>query len=77
MLGLLDLVVAVGMGSGLLVPLLAPSLGSAPPAAAMGALPMILVPAFAVPVSVLLHLLALGRLWRGGQVAGLAAKAAS
>jgi hypothetical protein len=68
-LGLLDLVVAVGMGSGLLVPLLAPGLGSAPPAAAMGALPMILVPAFAVPVSVLLHLLALGRLWSGDRAA--------
>jgi len=58
-LGLLDLVVAVGMGSGLLVPLLAPDLGRPPAAAAMGYLPMILVPAFAVPVSVLLHVLAL------------------
>jgi hypothetical protein len=62
-LGLLDLVVAVGMGTGFLAPLLAPELGShVPPAAAMGAFPMILVPAFAVPVSVLLHLLALMRL---------------
>src|SRR5262249_39197227 len=54
-LGLLDLVVAVGMGSGLLVPVLAPHLGHVPPAAALRAFPMILVPAFAVPVSVLLH----------------------
>jgi hypothetical protein len=61
--GLVDLVVAVGMGSGLLAPFLAPELGSSvPPAAAMGVFPMILVPTFAVPVSVLLHLLALAKL---------------
>jgi hypothetical protein len=64
-LGLLDLMVAVGMGTGLLVPLLAPALGPrVPSAAAMGVFPMILVPAFLVPVSVLLHGLALGRLLR-------------
>jgi hypothetical protein len=61
--GLVDLAVAVGMGSGLLVPLLAPGLGPNPPqAVAMRLFPMILVPGFAVPVSVVLHLLALGRL---------------
>jgi hypothetical protein len=61
--GLVDLVVAVGMGSGLLVPLLAPQLGAnLGPASAMGVFPLILVPTFAVPVSVLLHLIALGRL---------------
>jgi hypothetical protein len=65
--GLLDLVVAVGMGSGYLAPFLMPELGArVPPAAAMGVFPMILVPTFAVPVSVLLHLLVLGRLWREG-----------
>jgi hypothetical protein len=62
--GLADLAVAVGMGTGLLVPLLAPELGRVPPSAAMGVFPLILVPAFAVPVSVLLHLLTLGRLAR-------------
>jgi len=63
--GLLDLVVAVGMGTGLLAPYLAPELGPrVQPAAAMGIFPMFLVPAFAVPVSVLLHLIALGRLRR-------------
>jgi hypothetical protein len=62
-LGLLDLVVAVGMGTGFLAPLLVPELGPrVPPAAGMGIFPLILVPTFAVPVSVLLHLLALGRL---------------
>lgn len=60
--GLLDLVVAVGMGTGLLVPLLAPELGRVAPSGTMGVFPMILVPAFTVPVSVLLHLLALARL---------------
>lgn len=62
-LGLLDLVVAFGMGTGHLAPLLVPELGDrVPPAAAMGIFPLILVPTFAVPVSVLLHLVALGRL---------------
>jgi hypothetical protein len=63
--GLLDLVVAVGMGTGFLAPYLAPGLGArVPPAAAMGVFPLVLVPTFAVPVSVILHLLALGRLLR-------------
>jgi hypothetical protein len=67
--GLLDLAVAVGMGTGLLAPLLAPELGSrVPPTGAMGAFPMILVPAFAAPISVLLHLLALGGSLRGVRV---------
>jgi hypothetical protein len=77
--GLLDLVVAVGMGTGFLAPFLAPDLGQrVAPSAAMGVFPMILVPTFAVPVSVLLHLLALGRLQRDMPVAsGLVPKAAS
>ena len=63
--GLVDLVVAAGMATGLLVPYLAPELGSrVPAAAAMGVFPMILVPVFAVPISVVLHVLALGRLFR-------------
>ena len=63
--GLLDLIVAVGMGSGVLVPLLVPELGArVAPAPAMGVFPMILVPMFLVPVSGLLHLVALWRLWR-------------
>jgi hypothetical protein len=61
--GLLDLVVAVGMGTGYLAPLLAPHLGAqVPPAAAMGVFPLVLVPTFAVPVSIMLHLLGLIRL---------------
>jgi hypothetical protein len=69
-LGLLDLVVAVGMGTGFLAPVLVPDLGArVPAAAAMGVFPMILVPTFAVPVSVLLHVLALGGLLRKVRVA--------
>jgi len=67
--GLLDLVVAVGMGTGLLAPFLAPDLGArVAPAPAMGAFPMIIVPTFAVPVSVLLHVLALRGMARKARV---------
>jgi hypothetical protein len=61
--GLLDLCVAVGMGTGVLATAVLPHSGErVPPAAAMGVFPMILVPAFAVPLSVLLHVWALARL---------------
>jgi hypothetical protein len=63
-LGLLDLAVAVGMGTGYLAPLLTEAAGRLPPAGAMGVFPLILVPTFAVPVSVVLHLLALTGLIR-------------
>lgn len=67
-LGLLDLVVAVGMGTGLLATFVAPSLDPrVPPTGAMGVFPMMMVPAFAVPLSVLLHLLLLRGLWREGR----------
>ncbi len=62
-IGLMDLFVAVGMGTGILAPILAPGLGPrVPPAAAMGIFPMILVPIYAVPLSIMLHVIALGRL---------------
>jgi hypothetical protein len=58
--GLADLVVAVGMGTGYLAPLL---IGArVPPAPAMAVFPLILVPTFAVPMAVMLHLAGLGRL---------------
>jgi hypothetical protein len=67
-LGLLDLVVAVGMGTGYLAPVLVPGIGTVPPTPAMGVFPLILVPLFAVPVSVLLHLLALSELLRASPI---------
>lgn len=77
-LGVLDLVVAVGMATGFLAPFLTPDLGPrVPPAAAMGVFPMIIVATFAVPMSVLLHLVALGRLFRKVQLgSGLVSKPA-
>lgn len=63
-LGLLDLFVAVGMGTGRLGLLFGERL---PAAAAMGVHPLILVPTFAVPVAVLLHLVALRRLRQSPQ----------
>jgi hypothetical protein len=77
--GLLDLMVAVGMGTGMLAPVLMPELGSRVPAVGpMGVFPLILVPTFAVPLSFMLHLLALLRLRhearsRAGAMAGTAA----
>jgi hypothetical protein len=71
LVGLADLAVAVGLGTGYLAPLLVPSLGArVPPAAAMGVFPLILVPTFAVPVSVLLHLLSLRKLRREARPGG-------
>ena len=61
LLGLLDLFLAVGMGTGMLPLLTGHRL---PAAAAMGVYPLILVPTFGVPVAVLLHLVALRRLRR-------------
>jgi hypothetical protein len=70
--GLVDLAVAVGMGTGFLAPYLAPSLGAhVPPAAGMGVYPLILIPTFAVPLSVILHVIAIGRLVGDGKTAVL------
>ena len=67
--GLLDLVVAVGMGTGVLASYLVPGLaGRAPAAAAMGVFPLILIPTFVVPLSFILHAIALTRLWRAAPV---------
>jgi hypothetical protein len=74
-LGLIDLVVAVGTGTGLLASLLAGS--HVPSAGAMGVFPMILVPTFAVPVSVMLHVIGLVRLSRTERVGMRLAPAAA
>lgn len=70
-LGLLDLVVAVGMGTGALAPYLMPELGTrVPSAGAMGVFPLILVPTFVVPLSIILHVVALARLAREAPAEG-------
>jgi hypothetical protein len=59
------------MGTGLLPQfVLAGVEGRVPSAAALGVFPMTLVPALAVPVSIMLHVLALVRLrsWKAGDV---------
>lgn len=62
-LGVLDLFVAVGMGTGVLPQFIQAGVdGRVPAAAVMGAFPMLLVPAFLVPVSIILHVLAMVRL---------------
>ena len=56
--GLSDLIIAVGTGTGLLVPLLygGPQVG---PTTAMTVFPLYLIPTFAVPLAVILHLYSL------------------
>ena len=56
-LGILDLVVAVGMGA--LGSLLAPNAAGVFPTTIMSQLPLVLVPAFFVPLFVVLHVIAL------------------
>jgi hypothetical protein len=65
--GFLDLVVAVGMGTGILVPLLAPTLGPVSPAAAMTFFPLVLIPTYAVPLGFILHIYSIRRTLREGR----------
>jgi hypothetical protein len=58
------------MGTGYLAPLLAPHLGTqVPPAAAMGVFPLVVIPTFAVPIGIMLHVLGLIRLAGASRVA--------
>ena len=69
--GLLDLVVAVGTGTGVLAPYLVPGVtGRVPAAAAMGVFPLILIPTFVVPLSIILHVIVLARLRRSAPTSG-------
>ena len=54
-LGVLDLVAAVGLGTGFLVHLMAPA-SPLEPAAAMTMFPLAIVPTFGVPLAIVLHL---------------------
>lgn len=62
--GFLDLVAAVGLGTGKLVPLLAPTLGTVSPVAAMTIFPLVLIPTFAVPLGFILHIYSIRRTLR-------------
>jgi len=53
--GLLDLVAAVGLGTGYLLQALRPGVATEP-AAAMTVFPLVLIPTFAVPLGIILHL---------------------
>lgn len=69
--GLLDLVVAVGTGTGVLAPYLVPGVsGRVPAAAAMGVFPLILIPTLVVPLSIILHVIVLARLRRAPHTSG-------
>jgi hypothetical protein len=63
--GLVDLLVAVGLGTGYLILALHPELSAPPGAAAMTFFPLILVPAYAVPLGFILHIYSIRRTLRG------------
>jgi hypothetical protein len=65
--GFLDLVVAVGLGTGWLVSLLGTGAGPASTASAMTFFPLVLIPTFAVPLGFILHLYSIRRTLVGEQ----------
>ena len=64
-LGVLDLVAAIGLGTGLFVRLFAPGT-PVEPAAAMTMFPLVLVPTFGVPLALILHVLSYQALAQSG-----------
>jgi hypothetical protein len=68
-LGVIDLVTAIGLGTGFLVRLFAPGT-PLEPAAAMTMFPLVLVPTFGVPLAFILHLLTYRALARSGAADG-------
>ncbi len=67
-LGLLDLIAAVGLGTGYLLQALRPGV-TTEPAAAMTVFPLVLIPTFGVPLGVILHLYTFRALSRGRSAA--------
>jgi hypothetical protein len=59
--GFVDLVAAVGLGTGYLLLLLRPEAGAPPLAAAMTFFPLVLIPTFAVPLGFILHIYSIRR----------------
>jgi hypothetical protein len=63
--GFMDLLVAVGMGTGYLLLALQPGLHVPPSAPAMTFFPLVLIPTFAVPLGFILHIYSIRRTLRG------------
>lgn len=59
--GFLDLIVAVGLGTGYLLMVLEPGLSAPPGTAAMTFFPLALIPTFAVPLGFMLHIYSIRR----------------
>ena len=66
--GFLDLLTAVGLGTGYLIVLLRPGLEAPPTAAAMTFFPLVLIPTFAVPLGIILHIYSIRRTLRSEAV---------
>jgi hypothetical protein len=63
--GFLDLLTAIGLGTGYLIVVLRAGIGAPPTAAAMTFFPLVLIPTFAVPVGIILHIYSIRRTLRG------------
>jgi hypothetical protein len=63
--GFVDLLVAVGMGTGYLLLAVQPGLHVPPSAPAMTFFPLVLIPTFAVPLGFILHIYSIRRTLRG------------
>jgi hypothetical protein len=66
--GLLHLLTAVGLGTGYLIVALRPGIEALPTAAAMTFFPLVLIPTFAVPLGIILHIHSIRRTLRSGAV---------
>jgi hypothetical protein len=66
--GFLDLLAAVGLGTGYLIAVLRPGIEAPPAAAAMTFFPLVLIPTFAVPLGIILHIYSIRRTLRSEAV---------
>jgi hypothetical protein len=66
--GFLDLLAAVGLGTGYLIVALRPGIEAPPTAAVMTFFPLVLIPTFAVPLGIILHIYSIRRTLRSEAV---------
>ena len=66
--GFLDLLTAIGLGTGYLILVLRPGIEAPPTAAAMTFFPLVLIPTFAVPLGIILHIYSIRRTLRSEAV---------